>query len=136
MGSKPFLGNGFVATGAKDLRHVSGKWEMLLGTEREEGGLRGNRKTMPPAFIIKGDIPFPDSIYQHPSFGAYFASHSFSCFFVSVMPRFTRRSKATDAVDNTQGSSFDPLLSLQPSPEICSANDLSGAPDNMLVRQF
>jgi hypothetical protein len=52
------------------------------------------------------------------------------------MPWFTRRSKATDAVDNTQGSSFDPLLSLQPSPEIRSANDLSGVPNNMLVRQF
>ena len=63
----------------------------------------------------------------------------------SVMPRFTRRSKANDAADHTQGSSFDPLLSLQPaseltatkpSPEIHSANDLLGESYDLLVRHF
>lgn len=52
------------------------------------------------------------------------------------MPRFTRRSQASDAVDDTQGSSFDPLLSLQPIPKKRSANDLSGAHYNVLVSQF
>jgi hypothetical protein len=33
------------------------------------------------------------------------------------MPRYTRRSQAKAAVDNTQGGSIDPFLTLQPATE-------------------
>ena len=73
---------------------------------------------MPPAFIIKGGIPSLGSIYQYLSFSEYIASLPLvflTC--LSVMPRFTRRSAAKPADDDTQEPSFDPLLSLQSSTE-------------------
>jgi len=42
------------------------------------------------------------------------------------MPRFTRRSQANDTADNNQGSSFDPLLSLQSTGEMNMAILRSG----------
>ena len=74
MSKDALYGNGFVTTRTKHLRHFRGKWKMVLHEEREKGGLRGYHKTMPPAFIIKGDIPMPDSITQKLSFSDYFAS--------------------------------------------------------------
>jgi hypothetical protein len=83
------------------------------------------------------------SIYQYPSFSEYFASLLLlflSC--LSVMSWFTRRSAANVADDDTRGSSFDPLLSLQsstemnvlsPSPEIQNPKDLSSASYDLLV---
>lgn len=61
------------------------------------------------------------------------------------MPRFTRRSQAKAAVDNTEGSPIDPFLPLQsatednvitPSPVIHNASNLSGTSEDMLVGHF
>jgi hypothetical protein len=109
---------------------------MVLRAERREGGLRGYCKTRTPAFIIKGDVPIPDSISQYHSFRDYIASLPLlllSC--VPVMRRVTRRSQAKAVVDNTQRSTTDPFLPLQsstennvtiPSPVIQGGKNLSG----------
>jgi hypothetical protein len=64
MSKNALYGNMFVTARANHLCHFCGKWKMVLHAKPEEGGLRGYHKTMPPAFIIKGDIPLPDFITQ------------------------------------------------------------------------
>lgn len=60
---------------------------MVRCAGQRDGGLRIYRKTMPPAFMIKGDVPMLGSIYQYPSFSESSPhSCSFFCFVFQLCP--------------------------------------------------